>query len=1343
MKLFLRSLALLLIAGFSPLAIGQTYWYYVSNGNFNDASNWSSGVPNSSQAGIIYPFLGGTYVISVTTGSSQNILGLGVIGSDLEEVGVPGGTVDLDLTGGSSLNVLGSVPSGQALEGNIFVDEGGTLNYNGGSLQLQQGEATVGDEGGSGTLNFISTTFNYDHQTTANFTSFNVGDGDGAVGTVTESDSTVTTGNELFIGTGGGTGTYILKNGSTLQTGSMITTSGGANQSDYYMVIGSNSEIGDGSSGSLTIEDTSTLSVAGNSVILLGTVNSIIGETLPTGLTGGTGTIDQIGTGSHFNLENGAEFVVGAYTGGRGVYNLSGGTFSVNDGGVFVGETGATGTINQTGGTMVFSNGSGFFVGDGGTGTYNLSGKGVATFDDGFTVGSRDGSIGTVFQYGGTLTSPGAVVIGGVGTGDGTLTVSGGGTTATHGTAAFGSSLTIRVNGTVNINSGGTLQVGEDMMLGSVDGTLNFGGGTLLLAAGATDTFVDRYSTHFASGTSTIDASHAGLTTFTFSSGVSGAGGIFLLGNGSTVFDFASVAGGSADANSYTGVTGIAGGTLNALGADIQTSSGLLIGTAGSSGILNLSTGDLTYRGTVSGTGRLNVNFTGAGETLTLTSGANAAGAVDIALGADTGPNASATPGTLQVYSGSFGTISGAGSNLIVGDNSNSSSGTVTISNGAYTGTTTVNRDFTLDATSLGVGAVTNNGTLNVTGAAGIGGVVTNTGAVNTTKVDGDVINSGTFMASASTATVGGSLTNNGAGLIGSSAALPAAINTPTFRIGGDLTMNGSADTMAIRANGTSADEFLVGGTSSLQGTVKLVVIGGGKIGTTVYTIVQDAGGITIGGDHEVNNAGGLTTSAATALFSSVLEPDPFPGGSPELKLAVTQLPITTYAQTPNQVAVAQAIDGTDSPLFAQFGVVSKAAAKNFFPSALDQLSPESLQYARMIAFENTTFLVQRMNGVCSDLRSGYGGLDTNAISVVTPGFGSNLGRSLGSMLAYDSPAFHQSAPNGVNYYPGGTSSGAAPVATPTPTWDSSTEVISDSTANPYMANQTPSAPEAPRMNEFISGDAVLADLNQNQSAANAPSSKAHYTAGDATAGVSFHMTSHLAAGVLFDYNHTEAKTDSSGSKTDVDSYSPGLFATYFDHGFYANGLLSFGYNNYSNTRNIGFLGENATSSPSGQQYVGNLDFGYDFHPDKNWVVGPTLGGTYTHLDIDSFSESGAQVADLSVHDQSADSLRSRLGAHAVFQTYTGDVLLQPNLTLMWQHEFLDDSSGITSSFNDFASNSFTIQTAEPSRDSALIGVGLTATLSNSMALYLNYLADVGADDYYAQSIVGGFKARF
>ena len=492
-------------------------------------------------------------------------------------------------------------------------------------------------------------------------------------------------------------------------------------------------------------------------------------------------------------------------------------------------------------------------------------------------------------------------------------------------------------------------------------------------------------------------------------------------------------------------------------------------------------------------------------------------------------------------------------------------------------------------------------------------------------------------------------------------------------------------------------------------------------------------------------------------LFSSSI----LPTTSPDLQITTTQRGITQAAQlgllpnlTYNETQVANSIDPVLVTGNLPFGnQLNDLADVNpaLIPKLLDQLSPESLQYARMISFENSNMLAIRMNGVDADLRGGYGGLDTNAISVVTPGFNSGLGRSLGSLLASDDPAFHQSAPNGVNYYPGGgggagmsSSSSSSSESSPESeqTWTPSSQVISDN-PNPYMANQHPSGPETPNFSGFIGGDVVLADLNEDQSATNAPRTKASYTAGDAIAGVSFRMTSHLAAGVLFDYNHTDAKTDAYGSKTHVDTYSPGFFATYFDHGFYANGLFSFGYNNYSNSRDIGLASETATSHPSGQQYVGDLDLGYDFHPDKSWVVGPTLGVTYTHLDIDSFSEAGAPGTDLTVGSQSADSVRSRLGGHVLFQTNTGDVLLQPNISLMWQHEYLDNGSGITSSFNDFAANSFTIQTAAPSRDSALITCGLTATLSNSMALYLNYLADVGAGDYVAQSVIGGFKARF
>ena len=160
---------------------------------------------------------------------------------------------------------------------------------------------------------------------------------------------------------------------------------------------------------------------------------------------------------------------------------------------------------------------------------------------------------------------------------------------------------------------------------------------------------------------------------------------------------------------------------------------------------------------------------------------------------------------------------------------------------------------------------------------------------------------------------------------------------------------------------------------------------------------------------------------------------------------------------------------------------------------------------------------------------------------------------------------------------------------------------------------------------------------------------------------------------------------------------------------------------------------------------MGDLDLGYNFHPDKerHWALGPEVGLEYVHLDVDSFTESGAGPADLSVNSQSADSLRGRLGGRLSFSTREGSIVFAPTVFASYQHEFLNDPFGLTSQFNIPSTTPFTIQGTNPGRDSALIGVGASATFDNSMAIYLNYLAEIGASDYFIQSVQGGFKASF
>jgi len=1067
--------------------------------------------------------------------------------------------------------------------------------------------------------------------------------------------------------------------------------------------------VGIGGSGAVNQSGSTTVNITDN--LLIGSDgNFAVPVQIPTGATaaaGGTGTYTLSGSATlnagYIAIGIGTGLGAGITTGGStptsGLLNINAGTVTATTVQLGINGDNAANAVANT------------------TGTVNQI-SGIATIGT-LDVGVATGASANYYLTGGTLTVNNDLNIGGTG--------------------ANASMTESTTSGASSLIDNGTFEIGTTGGTGS--GVFNYYAGTLTtqgISVNAQGTF-NLYGTLtptaisnpiiLTSGAFTLKPGGVltlgGTTNNGGTSGITGTGNLNFAGGdlvvsstltdvfNSTISSTSTIDTTAASANLSGNLTG--NGTLDIIGGNTVTISGT--GNSGSWGATILSgvaaTGStltITHAGGLSTSGTFTI---GTGSTLNLTS----TGATDVFGGTisdEIDPNLAAPPATTANFKANITTsLEVAQTNLDTNSATTlTGGGTLTVDNGTIS-------NITSAADSLTIG-----GTLNSTGTVNL------LGAANTLKAV--TVNAGATLLAGNIGGTG-NVTNNGTlGSLGT-------INAPSnLMIAGTLTSGNTNPnaTLIVHTNGTvgGSDTFTVGGNANLTGTVDVI-----GVGSQTYTILT-APAVTA---NTTQPGATLVTNAPTALFSSVVT-----NTGTSLVLVTTQKPVSTFAQTPNQAAVAGSLDQvitTGVPFSAGFlPVLTKlnSLSASELPSVIEGLSPESLQYARNIAFENSTFLAERMNAVDSDLRDGYEGLDTSAISIVSPGFGSGLGRSLGNLLASNDPAFHQTAPNGVNYYPGesGGSSPSPSSSSASPSWDSSSQVISD-TPNPYLADVHPGGPETPNMTEFIGGDVILADLNQNQSTANAPSSKANYTAGDATAGVSFRVTNHFAAGVLFDYNHTDATTDSSGSKTKVNTYSPGVFATYFDHGFYANGLFSFGYNNYTNYRNNAF--GTAYSDPNGEQYVGNLDLGYDFHPDKAWVVGPTLGVTYTHLDIDSFTETGAPGDNLSVQDQSADSVRSRLGGHVTFQTNTGDVLLQPSLFAMWQHEYLNSSSGITSSFNDFASTPFTIQTAAPSRDSALIGVGLTATLNNSMALYLDYLADVGADDYWAQSVVGGLKARF
>jgi uncharacterized protein YhjY with autotransporter beta-barrel domain len=270
----------------------------------------------------------------------------------------------------------------------------------------------------------------------------------------------------------------------------------------------------------------------------------------------------------------------------------------------------------------------------------------------------------------------------------------------------------------------------------------------------------------------------------------------------------------------------------------------------------------------------------------------------------------------------------------------------------------------------------------------------------------------------------------------------------------------------------------------------------------------------------------------------------------------------------------------------------------------------------------------------------------------------------------------------------------------------------------------------------FVRGSVILA---QGLSQGDVP----HFddTSSAVTVGADYRLSPHFLVGLTAGYAHSDASLDDLGSSATVDSYSPGIYASYADGGWYSNFVGRYSYNTYTSSRVIEFLGQTADGATTGNEGTASLDGGYNFR-SGGWSYGPIAGLQYTHLTVNSYNEQNSD-ADLAVAESQTDSLRSRLGGTVRFDGQCGGVTLSPHLEATWQHEFLDQGRGLTSQFTAFNGGSFNVQTPDSSGDSALVDLGLDAKVDETISVFGDYLFEAGQDNYFAQSVQAGVRVSF
>jgi hypothetical protein len=531
----------------------------------------------------------------------------------------------------------------------------------------------------------------------------------------------------------------------------------------------------------------------------------------------------------------------------------------------------------------------------------------------------------------------------------------------------------------------------------------------------------------------------------------------------------------------------------------------------------------------------------------------------------------------------------------------------------------------------------------------------------------------------------------------------------------GNGTLNASVTNNGLLAPGYPTGKLTINGNvaQSSSGTLQIKVVN-----SNTYSKLQVNGSVTLAGTLEItpiesslsygekltflNSSGPIKGS-----FNTVQVDEPYCRGrvqiigDPQAIVTIAPTSYTYLAQNQNQTNVATALDSfipatSGDELIVSTGLDSLTAAQ--YPAALNAIMPILYQSLSTIAFNidnaQNQELIQRLWGVRLAGASEYGG----SFSM--------------SGLAENTPMLQDPKSSGDK------------------------EVKKD-ILRPAPDNH---------WGIFVDGNGIFAQANSANllSTYNAES-------GGVTTGLSYRWNKQVSTGLYTGYQGVYSKY--SGGSTLVDNQvNFGLFGTYGQEngeGLFIDALAGGAYDNYQMNRTISFgNGENALNRTAmGTPGAGELNTmvatGYDLKKG-NFTFGPLSSLQYQYFGTSPFSETGAESLNLTANGWNTSSMIFSLGGHLAYNWQaTKTILVIPQLSLSWQHQFLENPYSINSTLDYGRSPSFANTSSAPLRDTLYTGIGVTLEFAKRWDTSFFYNAAAGNQDLMSQNIFWSLGVKF
>ena len=422
------------------------------------------------------------------------------------------------------------------------------------------------------------------------------------------------------------------------------------------------------------------------------------------------------------------------------------------------------------------------------------------------------------------------------------------------------------------------------------------------------------------------------------------------------------------------------------------------------------------------------------------------------------------------------------------------------------------------------------------------------------------------------------------------------------------------------------------------------------------------------------------------------------------------------FAETRNQRAVATALtdalavapDGSDlDDVFSQIIVLDV----DEIPGALDEMAGEQLT-----EFSTTRLAIgDRMTTSLHERIRGLAWSDSEALlSQQTQDAG-------GPVLAAD-PVLQRALPGVVQ----GFAQGGA-----FPTWfgaQSMSSVLDSGTSFQPLQGED-------GFGGWIDGYGLFGALDGDSD-----SNDLEYIIGGFSLGVDYLVAKNWLIGAAGGFAYSTLDFDHLSGDATSNTGQGALYAGYVTPWLRVGASGRFGYSAMETTRDIDFMSRSADGDFSGWDGGGRVEAALDLFRVSFVEVQPLASISYTHVEQDSFDESGADSLDLDVDEQTIDSVVSGVGArfHGLLQM-DETLWFHPELHATWLHEFGDRERELDARIGGTPGAVFTVRGAKPSADVGVLGVRWMVVSAGSLHVFADY--DVAlSSSLVQQGVSAGFK---